>query len=112
MGDQESGEKRREDSQKERYEKLESMVYAQHEKLDRLENLVYRVMHRDRLASEAMDPSDSLHYEASLDLKNSSGTATPIGMDGTTQFEEADKLLRKPGIAASYDSNPVLSTLK
>jgi len=110
--DQEEGEKKREYGQKERYERLESMVYAQHEKLDRLENLVYRVMHRDRLASEGMDPSDSLHYEASLDLKNSSGTATPVGTDITTQSEGADELLRKPGIAAFYDSVPVASTPK
>jgi hypothetical protein len=32
--------------------RLETMVYSQHEKLDRLESLVYRVMHRDRVGRE------------------------------------------------------------
>ncbi len=37
------------------------MVYAQHEKLDRLEDLVYRVMHRDRVTFHA--EAESPPYE-------------------------------------------------
>lgn len=49
--DQESRSKNREELNGERLLKLETMVYAQHEKLDRLEGLVYRVMHRDRVGT-------------------------------------------------------------
>ena len=33
-------------------ERLENLVYVQHEKLDQLEDLVYRLMHRDRVGRE------------------------------------------------------------
>lgn len=47
--DQESRETKREERHRERLEKLEAVVNSQHEKLDRLEDLVYRVMHRSRI---------------------------------------------------------------
>ena len=52
MRDQETKSRRREEGQGERLERLEKMVFAQHEKLDKLEDLVYRVMHRDRVGLE------------------------------------------------------------
>lgn len=47
--DQESHARKREERDKERMERLESTVHSQHEKLDRLEDLVYRIMHRSRV---------------------------------------------------------------
>lgn len=44
--------------QRDRLARLEKMVYAQHEKLDRLEDLVYRVMHRDRVTANGEDLRD------------------------------------------------------
>jgi hypothetical protein len=48
--DQEIKSRRREEGQRERMGRLEKMVLSQNEKLDKLEDLVYRVMHRDRVA--------------------------------------------------------------
>jgi hypothetical protein len=50
--DHETKSRKREEQHRERLEKLEKMVFAQHEKLDKLEDLVYRVMHRDRVETE------------------------------------------------------------
>lgn len=41
-------------------EKLESMAYAQHDKLDKLEDLVYRLMHRNRVRTEDSGYQDSI----------------------------------------------------
>jgi hypothetical protein len=50
--DQEAKSRKREEGQRERLERVEKMVFAQHEKLDKLEDLVYRVMHLDRVGLE------------------------------------------------------------
>jgi hypothetical protein len=47
--DQESRARKREERDMERMERLETMVNAQTEKLDKLEDLVYRIMHRSRV---------------------------------------------------------------
>lgn len=41
--------RKREERQRERMGKLEKLASAQHEKLDKLEGLVYRLMHRNRV---------------------------------------------------------------
>lgn len=51
MRDQESRARRREEVQRERLERMESMVVSQNDKLDKLEDLVYRVMHRNRIST-------------------------------------------------------------
>jgi hypothetical protein len=50
--DQETKLRKREERHGERLEKLEKMVFAQHEKLDKLEGLMYRSTHRDRPEAE------------------------------------------------------------
>jgi len=52
--DQESRARKREERDRERMERLEGLVYTQHEKLDKLEDLVYRVMHRSRVDGESL----------------------------------------------------------
>ena len=52
MKDQESKARKREEQCIERLEQLENTVFAQHEKLDKLEGLMYRVMHRDQVGLE------------------------------------------------------------
>jgi hypothetical protein len=55
----------------ERLEKLEKMVFAQHEKLDNLESLMYRFMHRNRVgledglesANDSPDHQDETHSD-------------------------------------------------
>ena len=47
--DQETKSRKREEGQRERLARLEKMVFAQHEKLDKLEDLIYRIMYRDRV---------------------------------------------------------------
>ena len=55
-----------------RVEKLEKMVFAQHEKLDKLESLMYRVMHRDRMdlqdGPERMEGCPRFEDESPSDL--------------------------------------------
>ena len=65
MRDQETKSRKREEGQRERLERLEEMVFAQHKKLDKLEDLVYRVMHRDRVGLEggAIEKRESPEYE-------------------------------------------------
>jgi len=69
--DQETKSREREERQRDRLERLEKLVCAQHEKLDRLEDLVYRVMHRDRVTSnppghEQISPPRRSETEATL----------------------------------------------
>lgn len=52
MRDQELKSREGEEGQRERLGKLENMVLAQNAKLDKLEDLVYRVMHHDRVGVE------------------------------------------------------------
>jgi hypothetical protein len=63
--DQEMKSRKREEGQKDRLERLEKMVLSQHEKLDKLEDLVYRVMHRDRVGveDEVEERGESPQYE-------------------------------------------------
>ncbi|KAE8444943.1 hypothetical protein EG329_014070 [Mollisiaceae sp. DMI_Dod_QoI] len=57
--DQDVSNRKRDERQRERMKKLESMAYAQHEKLDKLEDLVYRLMHRNRVRTEDSGYQDS-----------------------------------------------------
>lgn len=61
--EQEMRSKRRDEKQKERLDKLEKMVVAQNEKLDHLQDLVYRVMHRDRVHPDASLPETAIFTE-------------------------------------------------
>jgi hypothetical protein len=74
--DQESQAKKREKLHEERFERLETMVSTQHEKLDRLEDLVYRVMHRDRVGHDGNNRQKSAGLPENIDH-----LLTPI--DGT-----------------------------
>jgi hypothetical protein len=68
--DQEAKSRKREENQMVRLERLEKMVYAQHEKLDRLEDLVYRVMHRDRVSTGNEQISAPRRSETEATLSN------------------------------------------
>lgn len=64
MRDQETRSRKREEQHRERLERLEKMVFAQHEKLDTLETLVYRIMHRDAVeVGEDSGRRESPKYE-------------------------------------------------
>jgi len=53
--DQESQARKREESERERIESLETTVHTQNEKLDKLEDLIYRIMHRSRVDENAQN---------------------------------------------------------
>ncbi|RDW94763.1 hypothetical protein BP5796_00526 [Coleophoma crateriformis] len=93
--DQEARQKKREESHRERLERLESTVNAQNEKLDRLEGLVYRTMHRSKIEEglTAEDRYDQRHHK-SLDI---SSAAT-----STTASPQPSPPLVKPGMAVRY----------
>jgi hypothetical protein len=84
--DQDAKSRKREERQMDRLERLEAMVYAQHEKLDRLEDLVYRVMHRDRVTlsrnpnlpgDEQRSPPKRSETEATLSNPDDDENADP-----------------------------------
>ncbi|RDW88667.1 hypothetical protein BP6252_00699 [Coleophoma cylindrospora] len=93
--DQEARQKKREESHRERLERLESTVNAQNEKLDRLEGLVYRTMHRSRI-EESLSPEDRYdqRHHKSLDV---SSAATSI-----TASPQPSPPLVKPGMAVRH----------
>jgi len=64
--DQEVRSRVREEKQRGRLERLEKLVFAQHEKLDRLEDLLYRVMHRDRVGHAGEEPPRRSETETTL----------------------------------------------
>jgi hypothetical protein len=86
--------RKREELHKERLHRFETMVYSQHEKLDRLESLVYRVMHRDRVGYDQQSES----YKE--------GIVSDEGND-TDQESHAPDVTQKPGVTAR--SYPVTS---
>lgn len=90
--DQESRSVKREEGQRERLEKLETMVYSQHKKLDRLEDLVYRVMHRDRVSFDTN--SESPKYEEDLP---------------SAQSNKANETLQKPQTDVTAIYYPITS---
>jgi hypothetical protein len=74
--------KRREERQRDRFERLEGIVYAQHEKLDRLENLVFRIMHRDRITENTSTREGvTENGELTLGPTRSSTEATQVAQD-------------------------------
>ena len=84
----------REERQRGRLERLEKLVFAQHEKLDRLEDLVYRVMHRDRVGhagEEQISSPRRSETEATLsnpgdEMDDSSCSQTMQKESGQTKF--------------------------
>lgn len=72
--DQEVKARKREVRQKERMERLESVMFTQHEKLDRLEDLVHRAMHRDRVRLDTLS-SESGRI---LPTRSETGATIPV----------------------------------
>jgi len=78
--DQESRARKREEGDRERLDRLEALVNAQHEKLDRLEDVVYRVIHRDRVG-HAQSPK----YEETRNTTMQHTENEPSPMNGGKQ---------------------------
>lgn len=83
-------------------ERLESLVCTQHEKLDKLEDLVYRVMHRSRVTSNEDNESKSPKYEEDYQGPTRRGTELETL---ETPHENADPD-RKPSVTASFYPTP------
>lgn len=97
--DQESRARKREERDRERMERLEGLVCTQHEKMDKLEDLVYRVMHRSRVDSQE-------EKEGSEDdnLRGPSRSGTELQtLDASNKPADSDQE-RKSSVAANIYS--------
>ncbi|CZR68308.1 uncharacterized protein PAC_18207 [Phialocephala subalpina] len=77
--------RKREERQRERMERLEKLASAQHEKLDKLEDLVYRLMHRNRVR---VDTSDSGFQDSSIHETDASTTTREDDSDTESSDEK------------------------
>ena len=108
--DQESRARKREESEWERMERLETMVHALNEKLDKLEDLVYRVMHRSRV--NVNGESGSLKHEEYQGHTRQRTTFSELENLDPAQQESAELESplsspgRKPSVAASFHQIP------
>lgn len=86
----------------ERMERLEGMVGAQNEKLDKLEDLVYRVIHRSRVNGDTK-------HEERLDSACSELENRDPNIQKSAKLESpTPSPARKASVAASY--RPIPST--
>ncbi|TVY49068.1 hypothetical protein LOCC1_G001363 [Lachnellula occidentalis] len=106
--DQEFRARKREESERERMESLETAVHAQNEKLDKLEDLICRIMHRSQVDGNTQNPKHGNHQSPARqrlslsELENldsvhqeSAELESPLASPG-----------RKPSVAASFRRIP------
>ncbi|TVY78458.1 hypothetical protein LSUE1_G001712 [Lachnellula suecica] len=96
--DQESRARKREERDRERMERLEKMADAQHEKLDRLENLVYRIMHRSRVNFDGNSESPDCEDRKSTQQ----ATVVPESDESAELESPLPPTERKPSVAATF----------
>jgi hypothetical protein len=85
------------------------MACAQHEKLDRLEDLVYRIMHRDRVRLDGMPEMNSMRYD-----KGSAGRRTTPNRsekENTLHVQQQERDDLKSSSCDSTFDEPVFSPI-
>ncbi|TVY17648.1 hypothetical protein LARI1_G003517 [Lachnellula arida] len=106
--DQESRAKKREESEREQMESLKTTVQAQNEKLDKLEDLIYRVMHQSRVDENAQNPKHGNHQSPTRQRLNLSELENldPVQQVSAELESPLASPGRKPSVAASFHRIP------
>jgi len=106
--DQETKSRKREERHRERLERLETMVHSQHEKLDRLEDLVYRVMHRDRVRVNKATETSNYYQLSPNDDQRSPPTRSETEI--TLPNPEGDEMGNDPSYSQTMHKPDVATT--
>lgn len=108
MRDQESRARKREESERERMESLETTVHAQNEKLDKLEDLIYRIMHQARVDENAQNPKHRNHQSPTRQGLNLSELKNldPVQQESAELESPLASPGRNPSVAASFHRIP------
>jgi len=106
--DQEYRARKREESERQRMESLETTIHAQNEKLDKLEDLIYRIMHRSRVDGNAQHPKHGNHQSSTRQQLRLSELENldPVHQESAELESPLALAGRKPSVAASFDRIP------
>ena len=88
-----------------RLDKLEKMVNSQHEKLDRLEDLVFQLMHRDRAEGLDLDAASPRYEEGYYTAEKNDETAS-TSWQSELNDHDAPASPRKPEVSARHFTIP------
>ena len=81
------------------------MVYSQHEKLDRLEDLVFRLMHQDRIEGLELDAASPRYEEEYRTAERNDETAS-TSWQSELNDQDAPDSPRKPEVSARHFAIP------
>jgi len=84
------------------------MVYSQHEKLDRLEDLIFRIMHRDRIEGLELDAASPRYEEEYRTAERNDETASTSWQSELNDLNDqgAPGSPRKPEVSARHFAIP------